>query len=323
MAVGSIRNPNCRDMQWIEGAAFFMGSEHFYPEERPVRKVRVDSFWIDETPVTNREFAVFVAETGYVTFAEVAPDPRDYPGMAPDMAHPGSLVFNPTSGPVDLGDVTRWWRFDFGADWRHPWGAGSSIDGMEDHPVVQLAYQDALAYAQWAGKELPTEAEWELAARGGLDRKAFAWGDELAPGGKMLANYWQGAFPYANQLAKGWERTSPVRSYPANGYGLFDMIGNVWEWTIDWWALHSNHKKPFKGACCIPANPRGGKERHSCNPNMPQLQIGRKVLKGGSHLCAPSYCQRYRPAARHPQPIDSPTSHIGFRCIIRTGSGSC
>jgi formylglycine-generating enzyme required for sulfatase activity len=304
-------------MTFIPGGTFTMGSNRFYPEEKPTRKVRVDAFWIDYAPVTNREFSAFVAATGRVTFAEIAPDPRDYPGMPPELAQPGSLVFHKTRGPVDVRDFTQWWSFQLSADWRHPWGPESSLEGLEDHPVVQIAYQDARAYALWAGKDLPTEAEWEFAARGGLEGREFAWGDELAPDGAMLANYWQGAFPYANQMFDGWERTSPVRTYPANGYGLFDMIGNVWEWTLDWWSLPSIPKKPFKGACCIPANPRGGRERGSHDPCTGQVSVGRKVLKGGSHLCAPNYCQRYRPAARHPQPIDSPTSHIGFRCVRR------
>jgi len=307
-------------MRHIPGGSFHMGSDRFYPEEAPVRQVRVDSFRIDETPVTNRDFARFVEATGYVTFAEIAPDPKDYPGLLPELAQPGSLVFHRTRGPVAMEDFTQWWSFEPGADWRHPWGPESSIEGLEDHPVVQIALQDAEAYAQWAGKQLPTEAEWEYAARGGLDRAEFAWGDELAPDGRMLANYWQGNFPYANQMLDGWERTSPVRTYPENGYGLFDMIGNVWEWTVDWWSMPSPVKKANKGSCCVPANPRGGKERESYDPCSPEVRIGRKVLKGGSHLCAPNYCQRYRPAARHPQPVDSPTSHIGFRCIVREPS---
>lgn len=295
-----------------------MGSDRFYPEEAPVRIVKVDPFWIDETPVTNAQFAAFVAATGYVTLAEIAPDPADYPGLDPELAQPGSLVFEKTPGPVDMQDFTQWWKFRLGTDWRHPLGPESSIDGLDDHPVVQVAYQDAEAYAAWAGKQIPTEAEWEYAARGGGDSD-YAWGDELAPSGAMLANYWQGRFPFANQLLDGFERTSPVRHFPANGFGLHDMIGNVWEWTSDWYARPGvNDRKPNKkqrGSCCAIPNPRGARERDSYDPGDPVARIARKVLKGGSHLCAENYCQRYRPAARHAQPIDSSTSHIGFRCV--------
>jgi formylglycine-generating enzyme required for sulfatase activity len=311
----SASSPPETAMRHVPGGSFLMGSDRFYSEEAPRRRVRVGGFRIDVAPVTNAQFARFVAETGHVTLAEIAPDPADYPGMAPEMAQAGSLVFRRTEGPVDLGDYSQWWEFRFGADWRHPLGPDGSLEGLEDHPVVHVAHADAAAYAAWAGKALPTEAEWEFAARGGLDGAEFAWGDELAPEGRMLANYWQGAFPFANQLLDGWERTSPVGAFPPNGYGLSDMIGNVWEWTSDWWSLPGIEKKKFKHACCVPANPRGGRERDSREPGAPP--IGRKVLKGGSHLCAPNYCQRYRPAARHAQAIDSSTSHIGFRCIIR------
>ena len=303
-------------MQHLAGGAFAMGSERFYPEEAPVRRVRVDPFWIDEAPVSNRDYARFVAATGHRTLAEIAPDPADYPGMPPEMALPGSLLFQPTRGPVDLNDFTQWWSFAFGADWRHPLGPNSTIDDALGDPVVHIAYEDAEAYATWAGKSLPTEAEWEFAARGGLEGAEFAWGDVLAPDGAMLANYWQGAFPHENLLLDGWARTSPIGAYPPNGYGLFDMIGNVWEWTSDWWSVPRPEAKPA-GACCVPHNPRGGPEHESLDPCAPHVPISRKVLKGGSHLCAPNYCQRYRPAARHAQPIDSSTSHIGFRCVIR------
>jgi formylglycine-generating enzyme required for sulfatase activity len=296
------------------GGEFWMGSDRFYAEEAPRRRVRVSPFWIDEAPVTNREFATFVEETGYRTFAELPPDPRQYPGMPTEMARPGSLVFRRTAGPESLADPYACWEFRVGADWRHPLGAGSTIKGLEDHPVVHVVHKDAHAFAAWAGKSLPTEAEWEFAARGGLDGAEFAWGDELAPDGRMLANYWQGLFPTHNDMLDGWERTSPVRSFPPNGYGLFDMIGNVWEWTQDWYgAVVARAKRP--GACCTPVNPRGGHLRDSLDPSAPG--VGRKVIKGGSHLCAENYCQRYRPAARHPQAIDSPTGHIGFRCIVR------
>lgn len=303
-------------MRYVDGGIFRMGSDQFYPEEAPARMVRVDGFWIDETPVTNRQFARFVEATNHCTLAETAPDPGLYPGMDPALAHAGSLLFQRTAGPVDLMDYAQWWSFSLGTDWRHPHGPDSSVEGLEDHPVVHIAFADAEAYAKWAGKSLPTEAEWEFAARGGLEGAEFAWGDELAPGGQMLANYWQGAFPYGNTLADGYERTSPIRAYPANGYGLFDMIGNVWEWTADWYGQPRVERKS-RGSCCVPANPRGGTKRGSLDPDLPEVPIGRKVVKGGSHLCAPNYCQRYRPAARHPQAVDSSTSHIGFRCIIR------
>lgn len=310
-------------MRFLPGGVFAMGSDRFYPEEAPVRRVRVDAFWIDETPVTNRDFARFVADTGHRTLAEIPPDPADYPGMSPDMARAGSLLFHRTAGPVDLGDPAQWWTFSFGTDWRHPHGADSGLDDLWDHPVVHVNFDDAAAYAAWAGKALPTEAEWEFAARGGLDGADYAWGDELAPGGVHRANTWQGLFPFSNLLDDGYERTSPVRSYPADGHGLYDMIGNVWEWTADWYAAPRRAVKAkggkAKAACCIPANPRGATWRDSIDPATPGSRFGRKVLKGGSHLCAPGYCQRYRPAARHPQTTDSATSHIGFRCVIRGG----
>ncbi|MDR6114726.1 MULTISPECIES: formylglycine-generating enzyme family protein [unclassified Sphingomonas] len=305
-------------MRQLPGGVFAMGSDRYYPEESPVRLVRVDPFWIDETPVTNRDFACFVEATGYRTFAEIAPDPRDYPGMSPEMARAGSMLFERTSGPVDLADYSQWWTFSFGTDWRHPHGPDSDLDGIWDHPVVHVNFDDATAYAAWAGKALPTEAEWEFAAWGGVEGKDFPWGDELAPGGIHQANTWQGLFPFSNLLSDGYERTSPVRSYPANGYGLYDMIGNVWEWTTDWYAMpRVTPKAKKKGSCCIPSNPRGPARRDSIDPQASDSLFGRKVLKGGSHLCAPSYCQRYRPAARHPQTTDSATSHIGFRCVFR------
>jgi sulfatase modifying factor 1 len=298
----------------IPGSTFAMGSDRFYPEEAPVRQVRVDPFWIDATPVTNAEFAAFVAATGHVTLAETAPDPKDYPGMSAELAQPGSAVFEMSGGPVDLREAS-WWQFRLGANWRQPLGPGSGIDELGDHPVVHVAHADADAYAHWAGKSLPTEAEWEFAARGGLPDADFAWGDELAPGGAMLANYWQGLFPFANQLSDGWLRTSPVRTFPPNGYGAFDMIGNVWELTSDWFVLPKVERKA-RGSCCVPANPRGG-TRGSSIARGDQAKVPRKVMKGGSHLCAENYCQRYRPAARYAQPIDTTTGHVGFRCVSR------
>ncbi len=300
----------------VPGGTFRMGSDRHYPEEAPAHQVVVDGFWMDRTPVTNREFRKFVNATGYRTFAELPPNPRDYPGALPHMLKVGSLVFRPPHHPVDLGNIANWWTFMSGANWRRPYGPRSSISGRDDHPVVHIAYQDATAYAQWAGKDLPTEAEWEFAARGGLDGAEFAWGTEFTPGGRQMANTWQGAFPYQNTALDGFERTSPVQAFPPNGYGLFDMIGNVWEWTTDWYS--TSHQADTPKACCTPENPRGGSEGASYDPLLPDIKIPRKVLKGGSHLCAPNYCRRYRPAARHAEPVDTSTSHVGFRCVIRT-----
>jgi sulfatase modifying factor 1 len=303
-------------MVWIAGDTFLMGSDRHYPEEAPAHRVRVDGLWMDRTPVTNRQFRAFVEATGYVTFAEIAPDPKDYPGARPDMLKAGSLVFAPPRHPVaDLRDWSQWWTFKFGADWRHPYGPGSSIGGLDEHPVVHIAFQDAEAYAQWAGKALPTEAEWEHAARGGLHGAEYAWGEELTPAGKHMANTWQGEFPHQGLAQDGYRRTSPVTAFPANGYGLHDMIGNVWEWTSDWYA--PKHAADAAKPCCIPSNPRGGAQEASYDPCQPHIHVPRKVLKGGSHLCAPNYCRRYRPAARHAQPVDTSTCHIGFRCVVR------
>jgi len=299
----------------IPGGTFRMGSDMHYPEEAPVHRVTVDAFWIDRTPVTNREFRKFVAATGYVTFAEIPPDPKDYPGALPHMLKAGSLVFSPPDHRVDTRDWSQWWTFRFGANWKQPYGPGSSIDGLDDHPVVQVAFRDAEAYAKWAGKELPTEAEFEFAARGRLDGAEYAWGDELVPGGKHMANLWQGEFPHQNLGLDGYEHTSPVTAFPPNGYGVYDMIGNVWEWTTDWYS--TKHEADAPKACCIPENPRGGPMEASYDPQLPKIRIPRKVLKGGSHLCAPSYCRRYRPAARHAEPVDTSTNHVGFRCVIR------
>ena len=253
--------------------------------------------------------------TGHVTYAEIPPDPKDYPGAQPHMLYAGSLVFSPPARAVDLRDWSRWWQFMKGADWRHPYGPKSSINVLDDHPVVHVAYSDTLAYAQWAGKDLPTEAEWEFAARGGLSEAEFAWGEEFTPGGEHRANTWQGEFPRQNLCTDGYERTSPVMAFPPNDYGVYDMIGNVWEWTSDWYA--PKHEADAPKACCIPENPRGGPEVASIDPCQPTIRIPRKVLKGGSHLCAPSYCRRYRPAARHAEAIDTSTSHVGFRCVKR------
>jgi formylglycine-generating enzyme required for sulfatase activity len=299
-------------MEWLAGGTFRMGSDRHYPEEAPAHEATVGPFWIDRTPVTNQQFGEFVKKTDYVTIAEIAPDAGDYPGALPEMLKPGSLVFTPPGHPVDLRDWSQWWRFEFGANWRRPYGGrvGKAID---NHPVVHIALRDAEAYAAWAGKELPTEAEWEYAARGGLDDAEFAWGNEFKPDGRHMANTWQGAFPCQNTAEDGFTHTSPVGAFPANGYGLFDMIGNVWEWTSDWYS--AGHTGAV-ASCCIPVNPRGGSESGSSDPGDPS-RIPRKVVKGGSHLCAPNYCRRYRPAARHAQPVDTGMSHVGFRCVVR------
>jgi formylglycine-generating enzyme required for sulfatase activity len=302
-------------MVWVPGGTFHMGSDRHYPEERPAHRVTVDPFWIDRFPVTNARFARFVAATNHVTFAEIPPKPADYPGALPEMIYAGSVVFEPPPGPVDLKGPATWWRFVQGADWRHPYGPDSSIERLDDHPVVHVAFSDAEAFARAEGKELPTEAEWEFAARGGLDGAAYAWGDEFLPGGRYLANTWQGEFPWQHRSRDGFERTSPVGAFPANGYGLYDMIGNVWEWTSDWYVPAHPHDEPK--ACCVPRNPHGPREEESYDPGQPKIKIPRKVLKGGSFLCAPNYCRRYRPAARIPEPVDTSTCHLGFRCIVR------
>lgn len=304
-------------MAWIPGGTFTMGSDRHYPEEAPAHPVGVDGFFIDITPVTNGEFARFIAATGHVTLAERTPSAQDYPGAPPDLLVPGSLVFVAPQSGGDPQDWTRWWRFTPGADWRHPEGPGSSIAARLDHPVVHVCHADAIAYARWCEKDLPSEAEWEFAARGGLEGRDFAWGDELCPGGVHLANTWQGQFPHQNLALDGYRGTSPVTAFPPNGYGLFDMIGNVWEWTDDWY--RARHGAAARKACCVPRNPRGGEAPESVDPTSPG-SAPRKVLKGGSHLCAPNYCRRYRPAARQPQTLDTASVHIGFRCVLRPPS---
>jgi len=305
-------------MIFVQGRTFLMGSNRHYPEEAPAHRVAVDGFWIESEPVTNARFELFVRATGYVTAAERPLDPADYPGVARRLLLPGSLVFRAPAREAPLDDWRNWWRLEPGACWRHPFGPGSSYRGLEDHPVVHVAYADALAYAKWAGKDLPTEAQWELAARGGLEDADYAWGEVFMPEGRAMANTWHGRFPHAKTAIGGFEHTSPVRSFPPNGYGLYDMIGNVWEWTSDFYAPHvASAAKP----CCAPRNPRNLRSETSFDPLLPQLRIPRRVIKGGSHLCAPSYCRRYRPAARQGQAVDSPTSHVGFRCVARCASG--
>jgi formylglycine-generating enzyme required for sulfatase activity len=300
-------------MIWVPGGTFTMGSDRHYPEEAPAHRVRVSGFWMDPSPVTNAEFRTFVEATGHVTAAERPPDPRDYPGARPELLVPASVVFVRPRQRVSVRNHYRWWSYVPGADWRHPRGPSSTIEGRDDHPVVHVDFADAAAYAAWAGKELPTEAEWEFAARGGLEAREFAWGDDFTPHGRRMANYWLGEFPH-QCLHPGGEGTTAVRSFPANGYGLFDMIGNVWEWTTDWYASrHVVEHKP----CCAVEDPRGGARETSVDPDVPSLPIPRKVMKGGSFLCAPNYCRRYRPSARMAQPIDTATCHLGLRCVAR------
>ncbi len=310
------RGPAPKDMVWVPGGEFRMGSTQFYPEEGPVHRVAVDGFWADRHPVTVAEFRRFVKATGHVTAAERAPDAADYPEADPDLLVPGSLVFHRTVAPVPLDDYRNWWAWVPGADWRHPEGPGSTVDGRQRHPVTHVGYADAVAYAQWAGKSLPTEAEWEYAARGGLDGATFPWGDDFAPRGRMMANTWQGEFPWQNLLLDRYEGTSPVGAFPPNGYGLVDVVGNVWEWTADYFTPDHNGTESRRQAdhsCCIPVNPR-------IDEPATTEHIPRRVIKGGSHLCAPNYCLRYRPAARQGEPVDTSTSHIGFRCVVRPPS---
>jgi sulfatase modifying factor 1 len=285
-----------KNMVALPGATFAMGSEEFYVEEGPIREATVGPFAIDRHPVTVTEFRRFVTATGHVTDAERAPDPALYPDADPELLVPGSLVFQRTRGPISLQDPHAWWRYVPGACWHAPEGPGSNVRGRHRHPVTHVAYADAQAYAAWAGKALPTEAEWEYAARGGLDGARFAWGEEIAPRGKMMANWWQGRFPWENLRLDGYDGTSPVGTFPPNGFGLFDVCGNVWEWTTDRFATAATT------SCCVPPAPEA---------------IPRNTIKGGSHLCAPSYCLRFRPAARQGEAIDTSTNHIGFRCIAR------
>lgn len=314
-------------MRWVPGGVFRMGSEDYYRDERPVRPVAVDGFWIDQHPVTVAQFRRFVRETGHTTVAERPLAADGYPDADPALLVPGSLVFRKPPGPVDLRDHRNWWAYVPGACWKRPGGPGTSIRGRERHPVVHVACEDAEGYAAWAGKRLPTEAEWEYAARGGLDGAVFAWGDEHLPGGKPMANSWQGEFPWQNLRLDGYEGTSPVGSYPANGYGLFDMTGNVWEWTTDWYpaGLPAPPADPAPSPCCAPTvpadNPRVTSPEQSYARGAPGGHIPRRVVKGGSHLCAPNYCFRYRPAARQPQMVDTSMAHLGFRCVIRPGEG--
>jgi len=308
--------PPARDMVWIPGGPFQMGSDHHYPEEAPAHGVSVSGFWIDRGPVTNAQFLRFVKATGYRTLAERPADPALYPDAPPERLEPASIVFVPPTGPVEPGQGLPWWQYVPGAYWRHPEGPGSSLKGREQHPVVHLACEDAEAYASWIGKVLPSEAEWERAARGGLEAAEFAWGDTLHPGGRPVANTFQGQFPHHNTRLDGWERTSPVGTFPANGFGLLDMIGNVWEWTADWYQPHGARLGGVAPAETL-ADPRSADRAASIDPNGPHGPMPRRVVKGGSFLCSPDYCRRYRPAARMAQGIDTSTCHLGLRCVVR------
>ena len=299
-------------MKWIPGGRFSMGSDRQYPEEKPAGPVSVDGFWMDETAVTNAQFAEFVAATGYVTVAEKAPDPAMYPGADPAMLVPGSITFQQQRGPVDLSNAMLWWAWTPGASWKHPLGPRSTVEKKLDHPVTQVSYEDADAYSRWAGKRLPTEAQWERAGRGGIEDADYAWGDELSPGGVEVMNRWVGEFPWKFRPQPKTARrpgTVAVRSFAPNPYGLYEVTGNTWEWTESWFVDH--HSEPTK-PCCAPENPRGPGVDASRDP---MSGIPRKVLKGGSFLCAENYCSRYRPSARIPESIESATCHISFRCI--------
>ena len=295
--------PAPAEMAWVPGGTFWMGDDEFN-DARPVHRVEVDGFWMDKTEVTNAQFARFVGETGYVTVAEKALDPKDFPGVPPEDLKAGSIVFTPPANAVDLRDHGQWWRYVPGASWRQPEGPGSSIVGKDDLPVVHVCFEDAVAYAKWAGKRLPTEAEWEFAARGGLDRKPYGWGDEQKPGGQWLANIWQGQFPAENTAEDRFPLAAPVASFPANAFGLHDMAGNVWEWCADWY-------RPDAYAASALRNPTGpGDSFDPVEPGLPK-----RVQRGGSFLCSDVYCVRYKPGTRGKGEVTSGASHVGFRCV--------
>jgi formylglycine-generating enzyme required for sulfatase activity len=317
--VSAAPGPRPPGMVWIPGGEFTMGtdSDLGWPEERPAHRARVDGFWMDEHEVTNAEFRAFVAATHFVTTAEKAPTLEEImsqvpPGTPPPKKEdlvPGALVFTPTRGRVRLDDFTQWWVWTPGADWRHPEGPKSNIDGRDNHPVVQVSWDDAVTYARWAGKRLPTEAEWEFAARGGLEKADYVWGREAPSDARIFANIWQGHFPYENGKTDGFERTAPVMSFPANGYGLYDMAGNVWEWCSDWYRHDLYRERAGRGVVVNPAGPA-----KSADPLLRYTPL--RVQRGGSFLCTDEYCSRYRPSARHGGSPDTGMSHVGFRCVL-------
>ena len=299
-------------MKWIPGGEFDMGSdEPMFRDAHPVHRVHVDGFWMDEAEVTNAQFAEFVKATGYHTVAERIPTANDYPGAKPDMLFAGSVVFTPPDQAVSLHDHFQWWSYVKGADWRHPAGPASSIEGRMDHPVVHIAYEDAETYAKWAGKQLPTEAELEYAARGGLSRKRFVWGDSFMPDGHAMANTFQGHFPDRNTHEDGYISTSPVQGFPPNGYGLYGMAGNVWEWTADWYRHDTYARRVGNGEPV--RNPHGPSIRESFDPSEPG--VAKRVHKGGSFLCTDQYCARYMPGGRGKGAPDTGTNHLGFRLV--------
>jgi formylglycine-generating enzyme required for sulfatase activity len=326
-----------KNMVRVPAGQFLMGSDTQYAEERPVHRQDATPYWLDQHPVTNAEFRRFVTDAGWVTTAERPPQPEDFPDADPADLVPGSLVFQPTPGRVPLDDWRRWWQWTPGADWRHPTGPESTLAGLERHPVVHVSYEDALAYAAWAGKQLPTEIEWEYAARAGRPPSTYAWGEEFTRRGRRMANTWDGEFPWLNRDSRH-ERTSPVGAYPGNAWNLIDMIGNVWEWTCSPWtpdhaalasaaspgaaaapaAAAAEGPGTAAGSCC------GGISAgrlHAAQADPPLTEQDRWTIKGGSHLCAASYCHRYRPAARQGQAVRSTASHIGFRCVLRVQDG--
>jgi sulfatase modifying factor 1 len=314
-------SPAPEGMVWIPGGEFSMGSDEtgesmcglpgVTRDSQPIHRVYVDGYWMDATDVTNAQFEKFVDATGYVTIAERTPTAEEFPGAPPENLVAGSTVFTPTSGPVALNDYFQWWRYQKGANWRHPEGPETDIKGKGSYPVVQIAYDDAVAYAKWAGKRLPTEAEWEFAARGGLTGNLYAWGNEFKPGGKHMANTYQGEFPVKNTAEDGFAGIAPVKSFPANGYGLYDMGGNVWQWCSDWYRPDYYARLKLASGDAVVRNPQGPES--SYDPAEPSDK--KRVHKGGSFLCTDQYCTRYMVGTRGKGEISTGANHLGFRCV--------